>query len=79
MSNVVIAISTTHVSESCQIISGRLYLDDDPVVINHPELFDGDLAKYAVGYVAPVIEELTANPGEVRRGPGRPKKETVDV
>ena len=76
MPNVVIAISTTNVSESRQIVSGRLYMDDDPTVLAHPELFDGDLEKYAVGYVVPAIEETTANPGEVRRTASK-KRETI--
>jgi hypothetical protein len=77
MSNVVICISTTHVSEFTQIISGRLYLDDDPIVRAHPDLFDHNLAKYAVGYVepSPIVDRVD----EPRRGPGRPRKEPADA
>lgn len=72
MSHVVLCISTTHVGESTIVESGRLYMSDDPVVRAHPELFDSELEKYAVGYQSPT--EPTVESGEVRRGPGRPRK-----
>lgn len=76
---VVIATCTTHISESQQIVEGRLYLADDPVVRAHPGLFTTDLERYAMGYIVPVVEDTTAAPGEVRRGPGRPRKEPSNV
>lgn len=76
---VVIATCTTHVSETEQIVEGRLYLADDPIVRAHPTLFTDNLEPYALGYRRPDIETATAGPGEVRRGPGRPRKEPTDV
>lgn len=57
---------------------GRLYFADDPVVIANPGLFTSELERFAVGYHERVVETATAAPGEVRRGPGRPRKVTVD-
>lgn len=73
---VVMCKSSTHVSESEMTHVGVLYMDDHPVVIQHPDLFDRDLEKYAIGYAPPVIETATAAPGEIRRGPGRPRKDS---
>lgn len=52
-----------------------VFPDDHPFVKATPAIFervDGD------GKRAPV-EQATAAPGEVRRGPGRPRKEIADL
>jgi hypothetical protein len=50
---------------------GQVYADDHSYVRRYPELFR-DVA-------SEVIEQATSAPGEVRRGPGRPRKEIADL
>lgn len=50
--------------------AGVVLEDDHPSVLLDPAKFR------RVG--PPVVEQATANPGEVRRGPGRPRKIVED-
>lgn len=53
-----------------------VYADDHPYVEAWPELF-ADLEDVSVIHRAPGamgVEQATASPGELRRGPGRPRK-----
>lgn len=57
------------------------FADDHPYVKARPDMF-GDLEDVIQiqtnpkkASAAPVVESATAAPGEVRRGPGRPRKD----
>ena len=51
------------------ILAGVELEDDHPSVLLDPAMFR------RVGQ--PVVEQATANPGEIRRGPGRPRKDST--
>jgi hypothetical protein len=51
------------------------YDDDHPYVKAHPDMFI-DILDNPHRIRTPVVEQATAAPGEVRRGPGRPRKDT---
>ena len=69
---------TTPGGSQVLVRTGTHWLDDDPVVREHPELFSDD-PRYGVSYSVrpasfdePPVEQVTAGPGEqrgrVRRG-----------
>ena len=51
------------------ILAGVELEDDHPSVLLDPAMFR------RVGHA--VVEQATANPGEIRRGPGRPRKDST--
>jgi hypothetical protein len=57
------------------------FADDHPFVKKWPEMF-GELEDVITitskPSKAPVVEQETAAPGELRRGPGRPRKDSYD-
>lgn len=78
MPELVICVASAHVSEYQMVEGGRLYYADDPIVLSNPGMFTDELDRFAVGYderQAHIFETATAAPGEVRRGPGRPRKD----
>ncbi len=59
---------------------GQHWHADAPVVLQHPDMFSDD-PRYGLAFSTPPpelneppVEAATANPGEVRRGPGRPRR-----
>ena len=54
-----------------------IYADNHPLVKARPLMFR-DLDEEAVPNPRDVVEQATAAPGELRRGPGRPRKEVAD-
>ena len=73
---VVRALFTAHVGQFEQIHENELFLDNHPLVKQHPEWFSADLEPIARGYTGPVsiMEEATAEPGTRRAT--RPKTAT---
>lgn len=76
MAGHVVAIATCVTAgpngQRVRLTEGVVWSADDPMVLSRPDLFrnlmDGDVA------VRRPVEQATAVPGEVRRGPGRPRK-----
>lgn len=66
---IVMCTSTAWVSESQMVTEGKLYRADDQVVVENPGLFSDDLNSY----VQP--KPLGDDEPEIRRGPGRPRKD----
>jgi hypothetical protein len=81
MANVVFATTTAWISETVMIRVGQVWAADDPVVTEHPDCFTADPAGFerrtVAARVSPpvVVESATAEPGELRRGPGRPRRD----
>jgi hypothetical protein len=57
------------------ISSDDFYADDHPYVRAWPEMF-ADMFDLVKIHHASEVEQATAAPGEVRRGPGRPRKDS---
>lgn len=53
---------------------GDVYADDHPLVKSYPGHFE-DLNVNVIEAPKRGVEQATAAPGEVRRGPGRPRKD----
>lgn len=68
------------VGDAIQVVSeDDEYDDDHPYVKARPEMFI-DIQDNPFRIKAPSrVEQATAAPGEVRRGPGRPRKEIGDL
>lgn len=76
---VVYAVQTVSINTNAgypmMIVQGTHWPASDPIVKQHPDLFSDDPRYGLVFSTEPVIvEQATAAPGEVRRGPGRPRK-----
>lgn len=54
------------------------YDDNHPFVKARPDMFV-DIQDNPRRIMAPTVEQATAAPGEMRRGPGRPRKEVGDL
>jgi len=72
---IVLAKSDVWIETNVMIRRGQPWDADHPVVRAHPECFtDDDPTLLEHSFERPAVEEMTAVPGEVRRGPGRPRK-----
>jgi hypothetical protein len=78
MAGVVFAVATTYATDTILIREGEPWAADDPLVVGKPELFTSNPDRYVRRSAPPpvaVVESATAEPGELRRGPGRPRKD----
>ena len=72
---IVLAKDTTWVDSYTMIRKGQPWDADHPIVKAHPENFtDQDPTLLEHTFDRSPVKEMTANPGELRRGPGRPRK-----
>jgi len=79
VAGVVFATATTYATETILVREGEPWAADDPLVINRPDLFTANPDRFVRRTVPPpvfpAVEQATAEPGEQRRGPGRPRKD----
>ncbi len=76
MPDLVMCLTDSFVSEWEQLEGGKLYYADDPVVRKNPGAFSADLERFAVGYAERQAAALAALTEPVKRGPGRPRKDS---
>jgi hypothetical protein len=69
-------LTDAFVSEWQQLEGGKLYFADDPVVRANPGMFDTQLERHAVGFAQREAARFETLDEPVKRGPGRPRKDS---
>lgn len=77
-SRVVYALTDAHLGEAVYVRRGETWAADDPVVMDHPASFTADpeqagLVRRSGPTSTPVVEQATAEPGQRRDLPRRPR------
>lgn len=75
MVDVVYAVANGWVDEGTFLRRGQIFAANDGLVLARPDLFTDDPSEFLARPAPPVVEQATAEPGELRRGPGRPRKD----
>lgn len=76
MVDVVYAVTDCWIDEATYLRRGQVFWAEDGLVKSRPELFTADPTEFlARPLPARVVEDASAVPGELRRGPGRPRRD----